>query len=121
MAHSSTVWIRCLTVLAMTGLVCQMGVRIASTSALGPGGMGTAYRARHRKLDRPVAVKVLHAHLQEDPSFAERFIREARTLARLDHPNIVRVYDSGHREGINYLVMEFVEGVTLRQTMALAG
>ncbi len=85
---------------------------------IGPGGMGTVYKARHRELDRPVAVKVMHAHLQKDPSFAERFVREARTMARLDHPNIVRVYDFGHRDGINYLVMEFVDGVTLRQTMA---
>ena len=66
-------------------------------------------------------MKVLHAHLQEDPSFEERFVREARTMARLDHPNIMRVYDVGHREGINYLVMEFVDGVTLRQTMAGGG
>ncbi len=88
---------------------------------IGPGGMGTVYKARHRELDRPVAVKVLHAHLQQDPSFEERFVREARTMARLDHPNIVRVYDFGNREGINYLVMEFVDGVTLRQTMAAGG
>ena len=89
---------------------------------IGPGGMGTVYKARHRELDRPVAVKVLHAHLQQDDaSFAERFVREARTLARLDHPNIVRVYDFGHREGVYYLVMEFVDGVTLRQAMAGGG
>ena len=89
---------------------------------IGPGGMGTVYKARHRELDRPVAVKVLHAHLQQDDaSFAERFVREARTLARLDHTNIVRVYDFGHREGVYYLVMEFVDGVTLRQAMAGGG
>jgi predicted Ser/Thr protein kinase len=88
---------------------------------IGPGGMGTVYKARHRELDRPVAVKVLHAHLQDDDAFAERFVREARTLARLDHPNIVRVYDFGQREGIYYLVMEYVDGATLRQTTAAGG
>lgn len=86
---------------------------------IGPGGMGTVYKARHRELERTVAVKVLHPYLlQDDPSFAERFLREARTLARLDHPHIVRVYDVGHREEVYYLVMEFVDGVTLRQAMS---
>jgi hypothetical protein len=84
---------------------------------IGPGGMGTVYRARQRELDRPVAVKILHSHLASDPSFADRFSRESRTLARLDHPNIVRVYDGGHRDGLYYLVMEMVEGVTLRQAI----
>ena len=88
---------------------------------IGPGGMGTVYKATHRELDRPVAVKVLHAHLQDDAAFAERFVREARTLARLDHPNIVRVYDFGHREGVYYFVMEFVDGATLRQAIAAGG
>ena len=88
---------------------------------IGPGGMGTVYKATHRELDRPVAVKVLHPHLQDDAAFAERFVREARTLARLDHPSIVRVYDFGHREGLYYLVMEFVDGATLRQAIAAGG
>ena len=88
---------------------------------IGPGGMGTVYKARHRELDRAVAVKVLHADLQDDASFTERFVREAQTLARLDHPNIVRVYDFGHREGVYYLVMEFVDGATLRQAIAAGG
>ena len=81
--------------------------------------MGTVCKARHRELERTVALKALHPHLQQDdPSFAERFLREARTLARLDHPHIVRVYDVGHREDIYYLVMEFVDGVTLRHAMS---
>ena len=88
---------------------------------IGPGGMGTVYRARQRELGRPVAVKVMHPHLASEPTFADRFNREARTLARLDHPNIVRVYDGGHRDGLAYLVMELVEGVTLRQAIQAGG
>ncbi len=84
---------------------------------IGQGGMGEVYRARHRRLDRPVAVKVLSTDLRDTASFAERFGREARTLAQLDHPNVVSVYDFGHREGLYYLIMELVDGVNLRQTI----
>ena len=84
---------------------------------IGPGGMGTVYRARQLRLDRDVAVKILHTDLATTPSFTERFEREARTLARLDHPNIVRVHDFGHRGGLYYLVMELVDGVNLRDTL----
>ena len=86
-------------------------------SLIGPGGMGTVYRARHRTLERPVAVKVIHPDLRDRESFADRFVREARTLARLDHPSIVKVYDFGQRDGLNYLIMELVDGVTLRQAI----
>ena len=88
---------------------------------IGQGGMGAVYRAVHRRLDRPVAVKVLSAALREDPAFGERFTREARTLAKLDHPNVVRVYDFGNREGLYYLIMEWVDGVNLRQMIEVGG
>jgi tRNA A-37 threonylcarbamoyl transferase component Bud32 len=82
---------------------------------LGRGGMGAVYKARHKELDRPVALKILPPEVYSDPTFAERFEREARTLARLDHPNVVRVYDAGRSGGRYYLVMELVDGVDLRQ------
>ncbi len=85
---------------------------------LGQGGMGVVYMARQTKLDRLVALKVLPRELSEDPAFAERFAREARTLARLHHPHIVGVHEFGERDGLFFLVMEFVDGVTLRQIMA---
>jgi predicted Ser/Thr protein kinase len=85
---------------------------------LGQGGMGAVYRARQVKLDRPVALKVLPPAVAEDPSFAERFLREARALARLSHPHIVAVHDFGDVNGLYYLVMEFVDGVNLRQALA---
>jgi predicted Ser/Thr protein kinase len=88
---------------------------------IGRGGMGAVYSAQHRNLQRSVAVKVLDATLSEDASFAERFTREARTLAQLDHPNVVRVYDFGNREGVYYLVMELIDGVSLRQTIETGG
>jgi len=84
---------------------------------LGRGGMGSVYRARQRRLDRFVALKVLLPEKQSDPRFGERFEREARALARLNHPNVVGVHDFGEVEGRFYLVMEFVEGVTLRQLL----
>jgi serine/threonine protein kinase len=85
---------------------------------LGRGGMGEVYFGTHVQLERPVAVKVLHGDLVADESFAARFAREARTAARLEHPNAVHVYDFGSLEsGSAYLVMEYIEGVSLRDVM----
>lgn len=84
---------------------------------IGQGGMGAVYRARHRVLDRVVALKILPPHLADRPDFAARFEREARALARLSHPNIVGVFDSGKAAGYYFLVMEFVDGVNLRQAI----
>jgi tRNA A-37 threonylcarbamoyl transferase component Bud32 len=84
---------------------------------LGQGGMGAVYKARQRKLDRWVALKVLPAEWCRDPSFAERFAREARALARLNHPQIISVHDFGEVSGHCYLMMEFVDGVNLRQLL----
>ena len=84
---------------------------------LGQGGMGAVYKARQPGLDRLVAVKILPPEVGHDPAFAERFMREARALARLSHPNIVAVYDFGQQTGLYYFVMEYVDGVNLRQAM----
>src|SRR5262245_38679012 len=84
---------------------------------LGRGGMGVVYRARHKALDREVALKVLPASLAGDTAFAERFQREARALAKLQHPNIVGVHDFGQTDGLFWLVMEFVDGTNIRQAM----
>jgi hypothetical protein len=84
---------------------------------LGRGGMGAVYKARHLKLDRLVALKILAPEAGRDPAFAERFLREARVLARLDHPGIVAVYDFGESGGLYFLVMQLVEGTDLRQVL----
>ncbi|HVM49139.1 MAG TPA: serine/threonine-protein kinase [Candidatus Acidoferrum sp.] len=84
---------------------------------VGTGGMGAVYRARQRGLDRMVALKILPPQFSADAAFAERFAREARTLARLNHPNIVDVYDMGQAGQLYYFLMEFVDGVNLRQLM----
>ncbi len=83
---------------------------------LGSGGMGAVYKARQPKLDRLVALKILDRH-DGDPRFVERFTREAKTLARLSQPNIVTVYEFGEREGLPFLIMELVDGVTLRSLL----
>jgi predicted Ser/Thr protein kinase len=82
---------------------------------LGAGGMGVVYKARQINLDRMVALKILAPHSDNDPAFAERFTREARALARLSHPNIVGIYDFGQSNGRYYFLMEFIDGVNLRQ------
>ena len=87
---------------------------------LGRGGMGVVYKARQPRLNRLVALKILARDKEQDGQFAERFTREAQTLARLNHPNIVTVHDFGEAGGHCYLVMEFVDGLNLRQLL-LAG
>ncbi len=84
---------------------------------IGHGGMGVVFKVRQPRLDRLVALKILPPALAAQPGFAERFTREARALARLAHPHIVAVYDFGERAGFYYLLMEFVNGVNLRQAM----
>ncbi|MEZ5325955.1 MAG: protein kinase [Verrucomicrobiales bacterium] len=84
---------------------------------IGQGGMGFVYRVRQPGLDRIVALKILSPDLGHDPAFAERFSREARALAKLNHPNIVHVFEHGESGGFFYLLMEFVDGVNLRQAM----
>jgi serine/threonine protein kinase len=82
---------------------------------IGKGGMGAVYKARQPALDRLVALKILPPTAASDPGFAERFNREGRALARLNHPNIVTVHDFGHAGNLHYLLMEFVDGGNLRQ------
>ena len=82
-------------------------------SPLGSGGMGEVYRALDTRLDRIVAIKILPSRVSEDPEARERFDREARTISSLNHPNICTLHDVGHQNGVDYLVMEYLEGETL--------
>jgi tRNA A-37 threonylcarbamoyl transferase component Bud32 len=93
---------------------------------LGRGGMGAVYRAKQTRLDRVVALKIIRPESADDPMFAKRFNREARTLARLNHPNIISVFDFGEvtltgddggERTLYYFLMEYVDGVNLRQLM----
>src|SRR5499427_9207880 len=82
-------------------------------SPLGAGGMGEVYRARDTRLERSVAVKILPAHFSTDPVRKQRFEREAKTISNLNHPHICVLHDIGSQDGVDYLVMECVEGETL--------
>jgi serine/threonine protein kinase len=84
---------------------------------LGQGGMGAVYKTRQRSLDRLVALKVIPAAAGDDPTFVERFHREARTLAKLSHPNLVAAYDYGQVNGFCYIVMEYIAGPNLREVL----
>ncbi|MFO0976435.1 MAG: serine/threonine-protein kinase [Planctomycetaceae bacterium] len=84
---------------------------------LGFGGMGCVYKARQTRLDRAVAIKILPKELARDELFAERFAREARAMARLNHPNVVRVYDFGQAGDVCFLIMEFMDGMNLRELL----
>ncbi len=84
-------------------------------SPAGAGGMGEVYRARDVRLDRTVAVKVLPQHLSTDPDLRQRFQREAKAISSLQHPNICSLYDVGQQDGVDFLVMEYLEGETLAE------
>src|SRR5579864_9547594 len=86
-------------------------------SAIGAGGMGEVYRARDTRLDRIVAIKVLPTHLADRTDLRERFEREAKTVASLNHPHICVLHDIGHQDGTDYLVMEYLEGETLAERL----
>jgi serine/threonine protein kinase/WD40 repeat protein len=85
---------------------------------IGAGGMGEVYRARDTRLERLVALKILPAHLSSNSDFRERFEREAKTISALQHPNICTLYDIGRQDGIDFLVLELVEGETLDQRLS---
>src|SRR5437588_10941079 len=84
---------------------------------LGAGGMGEVYRARDTRLERIVAIKILPAQFSTDPVRKQRFEREAKTISSLNHPNICTLHDIGHQDGMDYLVMECVEGETLARRL----
>ncbi len=86
-------------------------------SQLGAGGMGEVYKATDTRLDRTVAIKVLLAHVADDPDLRQRFEREAKTISSLNHPHICTLYDIGQQDGIDYLVMEYLEGETVAQRL----
>jgi Tol biopolymer transport system component/predicted Ser/Thr protein kinase len=85
---------------------------------IGAGGMGEVYRAKDTRLDRTVAVKILPSHLSDNPEARQRFDREARAISSLNHPNICTLHDVGHQDGVDFLVMEFLEGETLADRLA---
>ena len=92
------------------------------TEMIGRGGMGVVYKGKQTSLDRIVAIKLLPLEVSIDRDFGERFVREARTMAKMNHPNIVSVFDFGHTtEGHLYFVMEFVEGTTLHHLIKAVG
>src|SRR6185436_5528789 len=96
------------------------GVRLGPyeiVAAIGAGGMGEVYRARDTRLDRTVAIKVLPESLAADPQLRERFEREARAISALNHPHICTLYDVGHQGGVDFLVLEYLEGQTLAERL----
>src|SRR3954449_1145257 len=95
------------------------GYRIESV--IGRGGMGVVYRAVELDLDRVVALKVIAPELLEDPDIRARFLREARTAASIEHPNVIPVHAAGERDGVAFLVMRFIDGEDLRTVVRREG
>ncbi|MEW6499216.1 MAG: protein kinase, partial [Cyanobacteriota bacterium] len=102
----------------MFNLVGQTLGRYQLIEKLGEGGMAAVYKAYDPRLDRFVAVKVISSSIQQDASFSQRFDLEAKSLAKLSHPNIVQIYDYGEHDGIAFLVMAYVPGGTLKQRIS---
>jgi eukaryotic-like serine/threonine-protein kinase len=102
----------------MSNLIGQLvGNRYLIESQVASGGMATVYLATDQRLDRQVAIKVIHPHLANDPDFQAKFVLEAKTAAKLSHPNLVNVFDQGTDGPITFLVMEYVPGITLRDAL----
>jgi Tol biopolymer transport system component/predicted Ser/Thr protein kinase len=101
-------------------MTLESGARLGPyeiVDAVGAGGMGEVYKARDTRLDRTVALKVLPEHLAENPEFRVRLEREAKAVSSLSHPHVCALYDVGHDEGVDYLVMEFLEGESLAERL----
>jgi Tol biopolymer transport system component/predicted Ser/Thr protein kinase len=102
-------------------MAIEVGARLGPyeiEEAIGAGGMGEVYRARDTRLERMVAIKVLAPHLAESPEHRQRLEREAKAVSSLSHPHICPLYDVGHEDGVDFLVMEFIEGETLADRLA---
>ncbi len=104
---------------SLVGTVLDGRYRV--TSRIARGGMATVFLATDSRLDREVAIKVMHPHLADDPQFVARFHREAKSAARMSHPNVVAVFDQGQEGDVVYLVMEYVPGTTLRDLITDRG
>lgn len=98
--------------------VARMFPQLEILGLIGQGGMGAVYRARQKELDRLVALKILPPDVGVEPAFADRFAREARALAKLNHPGIVTLYEFGRADGLFFFLMELVDGVNLRQLLS---
>src|SRR5712692_11270106 len=102
-------------------MTLSAGTRLGPYEILSPpgaGGMGEVYRARDTRLERTVAIKVLPAHLSSSAEVRQRFEREAKTISQLSHSHICALYDVGNQDGVEYLVMELLEGETLADRLA---
>ena len=106
---------------ARTGSASQAEGRYKITGKLGRGGMGIVYKAQDTVLDRTVAFKVLPEALKENPQALKNFLREAKSAAQLNHPNIVTVFDAGEQDGVYYIAMEYVDGNTLKEIVKHRG
>src|SRR6266550_9411480 len=98
-------------------VVAAVGTQYEIDAEIGRGGMSVVYRARDRRLNRPVAIKVLPPELAHDPAIRTRFTREAQMSAQLSHAHIVPIYDVGERDGIAYFVMALITGGNLAQRL----